>query len=72
MFYLEGTIDRFENDVAVIRLETGTSLLWPKEKLNNNTHEGSVIKVGVDSNIVKTAATEVLAKDVLNEILKND
>jgi len=72
MFYLEGTIDRFENDVAVIRLETGTSLLWPKEKLPNDTHEGSVIKVGVDSNIAKTAATEVLAKDVLNEILKND
>ncbi|KKQ79895.1 MAG: hypothetical protein UT02_C0021G0010 [Parcubacteria group bacterium GW2011_GWC2_38_7] len=72
MLYLEGTIDRFENDVAVIRLETGSSLLWPKEKLPSDCHEGSVVKVGVDSNLTKTTETEILAKDVLNEILKNE
>lgn len=72
MFYLEGTIDRFENDLAVIRLETGTTMLWPKEKLPGDVHEGSVLKVSLDSNLTKTAETEILAKDVLNEILKNE
>jgi len=69
---LEGTIDRFENELAVIKLETGTTLLWPREKLPNEVHEGSVVKIGVELNTNQTTETGSLAKEVLNEILKNE
>jgi len=69
---LEGTIDRFEDDLAVIKLETGTTLLWPKANMASDLHEGSVIKISLGSNLTQTAEAENLAKNVLNEILTNE
>lgn len=68
--YLQGKIDRFEEDQAVIIFDDGQTLNWPRAKLADDTTAGAVIRVYLDSNPDETAGQEDLAKDVLNEILE--
>jgi hypothetical protein len=72
MYTLEGTVDRFEEGIAIIKLETGASLLWPKEKLPPQTNEGMLVKISINTDLDKTQGHEDLAKNLLNEILRNE
>jgi len=72
MNYLNGTIDRFEENQAIIKLENGTTLLWPKEKIPDNLKEGELIKLLMQSDKTETNKQEETAKNILNEILQNE
>ena len=36
------TIDRFEEDKAVLKTEAGDTIVWPKNQLPDNAREGEV------------------------------
>lgn len=68
--YIKGIIDRIEGQKAVLSLDDGQKLIWPMEKLPANSAEGSVIKlILTDGGLTEEAARNLLAKDILNEIL---
>ncbi len=68
--YLEGTIDRFEGDLAVIKLNDGQTLNWPKKMLPKETKEGGVIHLSLITSETNTKEREKIAKSILNELLK--
>jgi len=62
------TIDRFEEEKAVLKTEDGISIVWPKDKLPKESHEGMILIFNInDANAEKN--DQKLAKDILNEIL---
>lgn len=71
-YTLEGTIDRFEESQAVIKLENGTTLMWPKDKIPDDAQEGKVIRLQITTNETETKDREQTAKNILNEILQNE
>ena len=62
-------IDRFENDKAVLKTEDGTVVTWPKNKLPDGAHEGSVLFFNIQNKDVIEKENKSLAKKILNEIL---
>jgi len=70
--FLRGTIDRFEEDQAVIILDDGQQLLWPKSKLTDDTLAGQAINLYLSEDDLGTNEKNKLAKDVLNEILQGE
>lgn len=69
---LAGTIDRFENDKAVIVLNDGQQLIWPKAKLADDITAGMSINLCLSEDESGTKENKQLAKDVLNEILQSE
>jgi len=69
---LKATIDRFEGDFAILSLETGEKLNWPKEKLPAGTKEGSVVWLSISIDKEGSLRQRELAKEILNEILKTE
>ena len=69
---LKATIDRFEGDYAVLSLDDGQKLNWPKEKLPKNVQEGEVIWLSITKDKEATKNQRELAKEILNEILKSE
>jgi hypothetical protein len=65
-------IDRFENDKAVLKTEDGNTIIWPKDKLPNNTKEGSVLVFDILKDEEAQISKKKLAKNILNEILDTD
>ena len=63
------TIDRFEGGKAVLKTNDGDTIIWPKGKLPENIHEGSVLTVSIHTLAEKESKNKQLAKDILNEIL---
>ena len=63
------TIDRFENDKAVLKTEDRFTIIWPKDKLPENIHEGMVLIFNISSDTEDEKNKKQLAKDILNEIL---
>lgn len=63
------TIDRFENNKAVLKTEEGISIIWPKNKLPEQAREGIVLNFKIADNIQAEKEKKELAKDILNEIL---
>ena len=68
---LELTIDRFENEKAVLKTANNNTIFWPKENLPENIKEGSVLTVSIKTKEEKELEKKQLAKDILNEILSN-
>lgn len=66
---IELTIDRFEGDKAVLKTNDGDTIIWPKEKLPENIHEGSVLAMSIHTLAEKENENKQQAKDILNEIL---
>ncbi len=66
---LKITIDRFENDQAVLKTEDNETINWPKEKLPKDANEGSVLLFNITYDAKSEADGKKLAKDILNEIL---
>ncbi|MBT5338692.1 DUF3006 domain-containing protein [Candidatus Falkowbacteria bacterium] len=72
MNYIKGTIDRIEEDKAVINLGNGHNLTWPVDKLPTNHHEGDAVRIHITEDVEQTTISENTAVNVLNEILKDD
>lgn len=70
--FLEGTIDRFEGAIAVIILNDGQQINWPKAQLADDILPGQIVKIYLSPDEESTAGKNALAKDVLNEILQTE
>lgn len=70
-FFLIGTIDRVEGDLAVIKLDDGQIINWPAKNLPSQVKEGSVVRIRVMTATNEEAERTQLAKTLLNEIFKN-
>lgn len=66
---IEFTIDRFENDKAVLKSDDGTTVTWPKSKLPKDMIEGSICLFDIKENTNIEEENRELAKNILNEIL---
>ncbi|MCD4761805.1 DUF3006 domain-containing protein [bacterium] len=70
--FIELTIDRFENEKAILKTEDSEIIVWPKNKLPKDSNEGSVIAFNISNSNDKKSNNKQLAKDILNEILNTD
>lgn len=68
----ELTIDRFEENKAVLRSEYNETIIWPREKLPADAKEGTILAVTITDNSEAEGEKNNLAKDILNEILNVD
>ena len=68
---LEVTVDRFENEKAILKTADNNTILWPKENLPENIKEGTVLSISIKTEVEKGLEKKQLAKNILNEILKN-
>jgi len=69
---LKLTIDRFEEDKAVLKTDDGFSIIWPKNKLPEDSHEGMVLIFNITDDAETEKNNKQLAKDILNEILNTE
>ena len=69
MDQIQGTIDCFEGEYAVITTIEGYTLYWPIKQLDKNTQAGDSLTLTATKNGPKTTTNTETAKQVLNEIL---
>ena len=69
---IKATIDRFEGNFAVLSLEDGQKLNWPKDKLPKDMKEGVVVWLNILKDEEATKHQKELAKEILNEILNSE
>ncbi|MFA6198008.1 MAG: hypothetical protein WC734_02510 [Patescibacteria group bacterium] len=65
----EGFVDKIDQDQAEIRLN-GQILRWPVDRLPQSIKVGDTVRVIVTSPELENMDREVLAKAILNEILR--
>jgi len=63
------TIDRFENDKAILKTEDRSTIIWPKDQLPQDSHEGMVLIFNIINDAQGEKDKKQLAKEILNEIL---
>jgi len=63
------TIDRLEGDNAVLKSEQDQTVIWPKNLLPDNAHEGAVLNFDVIDDREAEELKKKNAKDILNEIM---
>jgi len=68
--FLKAVIDRFEGESAVIKLEDGQEIIWPKNDLPEDAKEGSALRLSVSTSQSDEEERTKLAKTLLNEILQ--
>jgi len=64
------TVDRFEEDAAVLVAADGTAIVWPKDKLPANLAEGSALNFEILKDKEREKKDRQTAKDIINEIIK--
>ena len=64
------TIDRFENEKAVLKTEKGETIIWLKSMLPAEIKEGEILTFSICGDKEKEKNKKGLAKDILNELLK--
>lgn len=64
-------VDRFEGDRAVLAASDGTAIIWPKNKLPADSHEGSALSFDILEAAEQEKLDKQTAKDIINEIIKN-
>jgi hypothetical protein len=65
---LRGTIDRVEGSLAVIVLDGGGQVLWPKELLAEGAKPGVAVALGMVADEGTTAQREQEVRDLLKDI----
>lgn len=65
------TIDRFEGNKAVLTANDGATIIWPKNKLPVDIHEGSALSFDITEEAEREKREKQTAKDMINEIIKN-
>ena len=68
---IELTVDRFEEDKAVLVANDGQTIIWPKNKLPAGVHEGSALSFEITETAEREKLDKQTAKDIINEILKS-
>lgn len=68
--FLKAVIDRFEGESAVVKLEDGQEIIWPKKDLPEDAKEGSALRLSVSTSQSDEEERTKLAKTLLNEILQ--
>ena len=68
--YLEATIDRFEDDYEVVKLEDGQTIDWPVQNLPEDLAEGDAIKIYIGERREETEDMAEKARAILKELLK--
>ena len=68
--FLEGTIDRFEDKMAVIITKDGQKLLWPIKNLSEAAEKGTMVRIILSTAKTDQEEREETAKTILNQILK--
>lgn len=63
------TIDRFEGNRAVLITGDGETIIWPKNKLPENVHEGACLTFDVAERKEREKRDKQTAKDIINEIV---
>jgi hypothetical protein len=63
------TIDRFEEDKAILKFSDGETLIWPKNKLPNNLGDGSSLIFDIAEEKDRENNDKKTAKDIINEII---
>ncbi|MFH1523105.1 MAG: DUF3006 domain-containing protein [Patescibacteria group bacterium] len=63
------TIDRFEENKAVLKTVDNQTIVWPKEKLPKDIKEGTALTIIISNNSELAEEKKKSAKDILNEIL---
>lgn len=63
------TIERFEDNQAILKGDDGICVSWPKDKLPENAKEKEVVTFNLSSEATAKTENDSLAKDILNEIL---
>jgi len=67
----KATIDRFEGDFAVVLVES-ESFDIPKKIIPEDVREGDVVYVTITNNTEETENQQDLARNILNEGLKEE
>lgn len=65
------TVDRFEEDKAVLIENNGSSVVWPKNKLPENAREGSELSFEIIENAELEKRNRQTAKDIINEMINH-
>jgi len=63
------TINRFEQNAAILKTEDNRTIIWPADKLPPNTKIGSVLLLNIFGDSASSPNNQDLAKEILNEIL---
>jgi len=71
-YFFEGTIDRFEDKMAVIVIEDGQTLLWPIKNLPEDSDKGKKVRIILSTSKTDLEDREKAAKTILNKILKTN
>jgi hypothetical protein len=66
------TIDRFEDEKAVLKTEGGETIVWPKKNLPDNPGEGSILVFEIYDSLKQKEEEKDLAKNILNELLNTE
>lgn len=69
--FIAGVVDHFEGKLAVLRLEDGQQINWPRENLPSGLKEGGSVKLFVSDSASEEEERSKMAKSLLNEILKS-
>jgi len=70
-YSLAGTLERFEDKMAVIITDDGQKLLWPISNLPIECDKGAKVRIILSTVQTDQEEREGIAKTILNEILKN-
>lgn len=65
------TIDRFEGNKAILIDSQGSAMVWPKNKLPDNVHEGSGLNFDITEKSEREKRNKQTAKDILTEIINS-
>lgn len=68
-FAINGVVDRFEGEFAVIILKDHQTIHWPKNKLSEDIKEGDAVWIRILHDKDLTKEREKLARKILEEIL---
>lgn len=67
---IKGSIDRLEDDFAVIFLSNGRRVDWPITALPDDLGEGDAIAFSINENAADAKNREDLTKELLNQLLR--
>ena len=65
------TLDRFEANRAILITSDGEKIVWPKDKLPNNLHDGSKVTFNIQEDGEREKKDKQTAKDIINEIINH-
>ena len=69
---LKLTLDRFENGKAVLKTDDGETIVWPKNKLPENTRESAILYFTILNDKQAEKEKKEMAKEILNQLLVVD